>query len=187
MTEKPLSRATPTGVYICGTYQTRKRIGTTHHQRGVYGVAFSPDDQQLAAASWDRTVKVYGLLNGKEIIAEQDSVQTLKGVREPFNTVDFTSEERLAAGTANGEVVLWDLTRWQRVGTTVRTANDKTGTAFTADGQTIVLYSGDSLTFRPVAPMPPAGPSQPDPTVEAHQKGIARLVAATGGNYLFTV
>ena len=45
------------------------------HTADIYGVAFSPDGMQLASASRDGTVRVWGVAEGREL-------QALTGQRE---------------------------------------------------------------------------------------------------------
>ncbi len=56
-------------------------------------MAFSPDGQRLASASWDLTVKVWDAANGQEL-------QTLKGHTAEVSSVVFSPDgQRLASAS----------------------------------------------------------------------------------------
>jgi WD40 repeat protein len=121
---------------------TRKFAGSPNpeHFRGVYGVAFSPDDAQLATASLDRAVYV---LNVGNVQAPQ---QRLKGYAERFYSVDVAADGTVAAGTDNGMVVLWDLNAPSRLGQVLQAS--KAGSARLAfSGTTLVSASENKLLF----------------------------------------
>jgi len=67
-------------------------------------VAFSPDGQRLATGGTDRTVKIWDLTTGQEIL-------TLKGHTAMITSLHFVSEgRRLMSADMNGTVRVWDAT-----------------------------------------------------------------------------
>ena len=65
-------------------------------------VAFSPDGQRLASASWDQTVKVWDAVIGQE-------TPTLTGHTEQVWSVAFSPDgKRIASAGADRDVKVWD-------------------------------------------------------------------------------
>ncbi|WP_371357275.1 WD40 repeat domain-containing protein, partial [Hydrocoleum sp. CS-953] len=74
------------------------------HKNSVRGVAFSPDGETIATASWDKTVKLWNL-QGKLL-------QTLKGHEDIVNGVAFSPDgETIATASFDKTVKLW--TNWR--------------------------------------------------------------------------
>jgi WD40 repeat protein len=68
----------------------------------IYDVAFSPDNQWLAAASRDRTIRVYDL-------KEDSLLHLLKGHRDMVMEVAFSPDgDYLLSGSADHSLILWD-------------------------------------------------------------------------------
>ena len=83
--------------------ETGKPLKTLKPVRGVvYGIAFSPDGQTLASASW-QTIEVWNTITG-----ERKGVFT---AHPGWNrVVAFTPDGQiLASGSDNGTVILWDM------------------------------------------------------------------------------
>ncbi|KAK0512560.1 hypothetical protein JMJ35_004577 [Cladonia borealis] len=73
------------------------------HFKPVYGVAFSPDNKQLASASWDNTVRLWDTSTGT-------ALQTLKGHLDNVNAVAFSKDgKQLASASDDTTVRLWDI------------------------------------------------------------------------------
>jgi WD40 repeat protein len=66
--------------------------------------AFSPDGQRLATCSVDRTVRLWDLAAGQEIL-------TLRGHTLPVHTLRFASDgNRLLSASGDRTVRVWDAT-----------------------------------------------------------------------------
>ena len=74
------------------------------HTAEILSVAFSPDGQRLASASWDRTVKVWDTWTGQEAL-------TLKEHHNRVYSVAFSPDgQRLASADQEQRVMVWDAT-----------------------------------------------------------------------------
>jgi WD40 repeat protein len=79
------------------------------HTQMVHGVSLSPDGKRLASASHDRTVKVWDVTSGKELL-------TLKGHADAVATVAFSPDgERLASGSYDQTAKVWDAATGQEL------------------------------------------------------------------------
>ena len=72
------------------------------HAGWVVSVAFSPDGQRLASASWDKTVKIWDSATGTELF-------NLKGHADRVMSVAFSPDgQRLASASQDQTVKIWD-------------------------------------------------------------------------------
>src|SRR5262249_21125555 len=86
------------------------RTGGVHADL-VYSLAFSPDGQRLATASWDKTAKIHDTTTGKEL-------RTLGGHAHPVASIAFSPDGKFVAtgerlrftkdGSSEVEARLWD-------------------------------------------------------------------------------
>jgi len=71
------------------------------HTDWVYSVAFSPDGQTLASGSWDKTVRLWRVSDGRLL-------RTLKRHTNGVWSVAFSPDgQTLAWGSDDGTVRLW--------------------------------------------------------------------------------
>ena len=72
------------------------------HALSVFWVAFSPDGRRFATASMDKTVKVWDLQTGEELL-------TLKGHTDFVTSVAFSPDgHRLISASMDRTVRIWD-------------------------------------------------------------------------------
>ena len=109
----------------------------------IEALAFSPDGQTLVSGSYDHTVKVWNLANGK-------LVRTLDGHKDGVNDVLISPDGKLfftAGGTAepntNKVIKVWDMKTKKLLRTLKGHTLGVTSLAITPDGKTLVSGSYD--------------------------------------------
>jgi WD40 repeat protein len=101
------------------------------HANAVSVVAFSPDGKRLATASWDRTVKVWDLANGHELLSydkHQGEVQALAFSPDGKSIASAGEEER---------ILLWDAATGKDLHVLRGKGKCVTCLAFSRDGKTL--------------------------------------------------
>ena len=162
----------PPGKYL-------NRPGTSNlYPRGVYGIAFSPDDRRLASVSLDRTVYVHYL-------DQRDrEPRRLNGYTKPFRNVDFIGNDTLATGTDNGIVVIWDLSNSYPFESPLSPENTKaTSAEFADDGRTLISHWDNQLQFWPIN----RWSSTPQSVTARDQPAIRLNLRAPNGERLVTI
>lgn len=106
------------------------------HSDVIASIAISPDGKTLASASWDMTLQLWNLENGKNTgIIEKDSGR--------LNTVAISPDGKtVAVGSGRNTIKLWDLSTKQPLGILQGSSAVKSIT-FSKDGQTIVSGNYD--------------------------------------------
>ncbi|BAQ59796.1 high-affnity carbon uptake protein Hat/HatR [Geminocystis sp. NIES-3708] len=103
----------------------------------VYSVAFSPDSQYLASGSWDNTIKIWNVNNGK-------LKQTLTGHSNIVYSVAFSCDgQYLASGSWDKTVKIWNVNNGQLKQTLTGYSNIVYSVAFSPDGSYLASGSWD--------------------------------------------
>ena len=107
------------------------------HRGRVYGVAFSPDSQQLATASDDGTLRLWDPATGQPLHTLQRPPSRVYGVA-------FSPDsQQLATVGDDGTVRLWDPATGQPLHTLQGHRGRVYGVAFSPDGQQLATASND--------------------------------------------
>jgi len=119
------------------------------HRSAVNSVAFSPDGKRIASSSCDGAVKLWDSESGElrtTLEGHSDSdkpVNLLKGhFRNSVNSVVFSPDDkRLASGSQNGTVKLWDTNSGQLWAMLTTCGGSVNSVAFSPDGKLLALGS----------------------------------------------
>ncbi|GAB4842053.1 U3 snoRNP protein [Ancistrocladus abbreviatus] len=72
------------------------------HEGPVHGLMFSPSNAILASSSWDKTVRLWDVFEGK------GTVETFPHIHDVLTVVYRPDGKQLASSTLDGQIHLWD-------------------------------------------------------------------------------
>jgi WD40 repeat protein len=103
----------------------------------VLAVAFSPDEKLLATAGSDRTIKLWDLLRGRELL-------TLQGHTDSVTGLAFSPDRKLMVSTgADKTIRLWEIGTGKELNTFRGHTAKVNCVAFSQDGKYVVTGSDD--------------------------------------------
>ncbi|MBN1221418.1 MAG: hypothetical protein JXM69_21015 [Anaerolineae bacterium] len=104
----------------------------------IFGISWSPDQQTLASAGGDKTIRLWDLQTGSQR-------QILVGHEGGVLDVDFSPDgTRLASSSADRTIILWDLATGKPSLTLTGHTNFVWEVAFSHNGQYLASAAGDS-------------------------------------------
>jgi len=116
---------------------SRIQLTLTGHAAPVLGLAFSPDGQRIATASYDKTAKVWDAASGKELL-------TLSGHTDGVAGLAFSPDgQRIATASWDRTAKIWDAASGKELLTLSGHTDWVNGLAFSPDGKRIATASWD--------------------------------------------
>jgi WD40 repeat protein/serine/threonine protein kinase len=103
------------------------------HQQHIHRLAFSPDQLQLATGSWDETVKIWDVRNGRPI-------QTLNHGSRVFS-IAYSPDGRWLISGGDSVVKVWDTNTRQRLYSLPGHSGDIQCLTFSPDGRILAVSS----------------------------------------------
>ena len=109
----------------------------TGHTAPVSAVTYSPDSTQLASGSWDATIIIWDVSQGKLL-------QTLKGHTRLVDYVAYSRDgKQLASGSYDKTVKIWDVSKGELLRTLKGHADIVRSVAWSPDGKQLASGSSD--------------------------------------------
>jgi len=142
------------------------------HGHAVVWLAYSPDSEQVASASWDGSVKVWDARSGTGL--------TLAAGDKPLTGVDISPDgRRVAASNLDGTVRVWDLPTGKDLYPPLQArAGAVYAVAFTRDGHLVSAHHDGTIHVWDVET------GQPHPAIQAHPHPVLGLTFSPNGEYL---
>jgi WD40 repeat protein len=109
------------------------------HRAAVYAIAFRPDGERMATASFDHTIKIWNVESGHV-------VRTFTGHQDKVLALAYSADgRRLASAGLDGMVRLWDTMSGQPIECLTSGNRCVQGIAFTPDGRRLIACGESGL------------------------------------------
>ncbi|MEH2042595.1 WD40 repeat domain-containing protein, partial [Nostoc sp.] len=109
----------------------------TGHSSSVYSVAYSPNGQQLASASRDKTIKIWDVSSGQLL-------KTLTGHSDSVISVAYSPNgQQLASASWDKTIKIWDVSSGQLLKTLTGHSSEVISVAYSPNGQQLASASDD--------------------------------------------
>jgi WD40 repeat protein len=143
------------------------------HTSSVNGMAFSANDTRLASASSDKTVKVWDVDRGQELL-------TLEGHTGGVRGVAFSPDgQRLASASSDETIKVWDAVTGKDALTLTGHTDDVSSVVFSPDGQRVA-----SASFDDTVKVWDAATGQELFTLKGHTDGVTSVAFSPNGEQL---
>eukprot|EP00005_Dracoamoeba_jomungandri_P014410 CAMPEP_0174272484 /NCGR_PEP_ID=MMETSP0439-20130205/51414_1 /TAXON_ID=0 /ORGANISM="Stereomyxa ramosa, Strain Chinc5" /LENGTH=2345 /DNA_ID=CAMNT_0015363075 /DNA_START=11 /DNA_END=7048 /DNA_ORIENTATION=+ len=157
------------------------KAGTVAHKNAVKAARFSPDGQFFATASWDGTVGLHTMRAARTAT----TIKFMSGHKDWVNDVAWSANGmRLASGSHDRTVVLWDPIRCEPVGTFAGHSNWVSSVAFSPDDPNTFASSSYDCS---VALWDARSPRSPVRSFAFHDKRVYRCCFSADGSSLLSV
>jgi serine/threonine protein kinase len=149
-------------------------VGQLHgHEGPVLSLAYSEDGRSLITAGKDGSLKVWSV-NGSSLM------RTIELDDGPASAIAVTGT-RVLTGHANGQIVLWDFERAEKLATFKRNESEIRSLAFAGGPDRVAASSSDGR----VAIWQVSEPGSPKQIIEAHEEAASAMTfARTERGYL---
>ncbi len=107
------------------------------HSNVVISVAYSPNGQQLASASGDKTIKIWDVSSGQLL-------KSLTGHSDTVNSVAYSpSGQQLASASTDKTIKIWDISSGQLLKSLTGHSSEVISVAYSPNGQQLASASTD--------------------------------------------
>ena len=115
----------------------KNRLEVKGHKHFVESLSFSPDGTLLASGSWDNTITLWHVSDGRKIM-------TLQGHSEGVSSVVFSPDGTLlASGSENNTIKLWSVSNGSEIATLYGHTAGVSSVTFNPDGTLLASGSWD--------------------------------------------
>ena len=109
----------------------KERATLKGHKRAVYSICFSPDGKILASGSWDKTIKLWDVVTGK-------NTATLSGHTERVEAIAFSPDGKILASMGLDWILrLWEVPSGKAIATFPKRGAHSDRLSFSRDGKTV--------------------------------------------------
>lgn len=145
----------------------------------LYAARLSPDQKQLASASYDKTILIWNVENGKVL-------HELKGHNEAIYDVAFRPDGKVLASVSGDRTLkLWNVESGARLDTLSESLKELSAVAFTPDGRRVLAGGVDNrIRVWDVSPMAAEGTNAIAISRFGHEGAILRLSINKAGDLL---
>lgn len=148
------------------------------HADLIYDVTFSPDSKMLATTGYDRLIKLWDIMTGKEI-------RVLKDHSDTVYSLSFSPDGKLlASGAADRAVKVWDVASGKRLYSLGESTDWVYAIAWSPDGRHLAAGGVDkSIRIWEAS----ASGGRVVQSVFAHEEPVTKLVYSKDGKTLYSV
>ena len=161
--------------------QLKEKQTFSGHEQMIYAITFSPDNTQLATASYDGQIGLFNLNSDEKILFKAHKSGSSGGTQSVSFSPD--GKQLFSTGYYDQQLKLWDLTTQSPTATTLVTANDALlWASFSPDGtQLASVGRGGTVTIYPTQ-----GNSKPL-ALHGHEQTVYKAIFSPDSRQLATM